>query len=97
MKQSFSEASANHPLSSFTPIPSQEHTRLLQATELLTTDQVAAALGLSPRTLGAWRSSRHSTLQWCRVGNRIRYRSADVAAWLESQVRSNDAAQEGAA
>lgn len=56
--------------------------------ELLTTDQVATALGLSSRTLAAWRSSRSSSLPYLKTGSRVRYRSQDVAAWLESRVRS---------
>lgn len=53
--------------------------------DLLTPDQVAATLGLSHRTLAAWRSSRRSELAWVKVGGRIRYRRQDVAAWLESR------------
>lgn len=58
------------------------------ATELLTTDQVANALGLSSRTLAAWRSSRTHSLPYVKTGSRVRYRSGDVAAWLESRVCS---------
>lgn len=57
-------------------------------TGLLTTDQVATALGLSSRTLAAWRSSRSSSLPYLKTGSRVRYRSQDVVAWLESRVRS---------
>jgi excisionase family DNA binding protein len=56
---------------------------------LLTTDQVATALGLSSRTLAAWRSSRSNSLPYVKTGSRVRYRSQDVAAWLESRVCSN--------
>lgn len=57
-------------------------------TDLLTTDQVATALGLSSRTLAAWRSSRSNSLPYVKTGSRVRYRSQDVTAWLESRVRS---------
>lgn len=57
----------------------------LSPSDLLTPDQVAATLGLSHRTLAAWRSSRRSELPWVKVGSRIRYRRQDVAAWLESR------------
>ncbi|MNG18843.1 Helix-turn-helix domain protein [compost metagenome] len=56
--------------------------------ELLTTDQVATALGLSSRTLAAWRSSRTNSLPYLKTGSRVRYRPQDVATWLESRVCS---------
>jgi excisionase family DNA binding protein len=65
------------------------------ATELLTTDQVASALGLSSRTLAAWRSSRTHSLPYVKTGSRVRYRSGDVAAWLESRVCSTAATAGG--
>lgn len=61
----------------------------LAPTDLLTPDQVAAALGLSHRTLAAWRSSRRNPLPYVKVGSRVRYRRQDVAAWLESRTHSN--------
>ncbi|WP_338138331.1 helix-turn-helix domain-containing protein [Pseudomonas simiae] len=60
----------------------------LAAADLLTTDQVANALGLSSRTLAAWRSSRSTSLPYIKTGSRVRYRSQDVVAWLESRVCS---------
>ena len=60
-------------------------------TELLTTDQVATVLGLSSRTLAAWRSSRSSSLPYLKTGSRVRYRSQDVLAWLESRMCSSAA------
>jgi len=63
----------------------------LSPSDLLTPDQVAAALGLSHRTLAAWRSSRRSELPWLKVGSRIRYRRQDVAAWLESRRHTSSA------
>jgi excisionase family DNA binding protein len=56
-------------------------------TELLTTDQVADVLGLSSRTIAAWRSSRNNSLPYVKAGSRVRYRLQDVIAWLESRVR----------
>ena len=59
--------------------------------DLLTPDQVAAALGLSHRTLAGWRSSRRNPLPYVKVGSRVRYRRQDVAAWLESQTHAASA------
>ncbi len=64
----------------------------LSPSDLLTPDQVAAALGLSHRTLAAWRSSRRSPLPYVKVGSRVRYRRQDVAAWLAGQLRCNSEA-----
>lgn len=63
----------------------------LTPSDLLTPDQVAAALGLSHRTLAAWRSSRRSELPWLKVGSRIRYRRQDVIAWLEARRQHTNA------
>lgn len=61
-------------------------------TDLLTPEQVAETLGLSPRTLAAWRSKRRGGPAWCKCGSLVRYRKADVVAWLESCTRSGGAA-----
>ncbi|WP_339521940.1 helix-turn-helix domain-containing protein [Pseudomonas sp. EL_65y_Pfl2_R96] len=58
-------------------------------TDLLTPDQVAATLGLSHRTLAAWRSSRRNPLPYVKVGSRVRYRPKDVSTWLESRTHSS--------
>lgn len=63
----------------------------LSPSDLLTPDQVAAALGLSHRTLAAWRSTRRHPLAWVKVGSRVRYRRQDVAAWLENQTHTGGA------
>ncbi|HEP8653310.1 TPA: helix-turn-helix domain-containing protein [Pseudomonas aeruginosa] len=57
----------------------------LSPSDLLTPDQVAATLGLSHRTLAAWRCTRRNPLPYVKVGTRVRYRQQDVAAWLESR------------
>ncbi|WP_433767472.1 helix-turn-helix domain-containing protein [Pseudomonas putida] len=61
------------------------------STDLLTPDQVAATLGLSHRTLAAWRSSRRNPLPYVKVGSRVRYRPKDVSTWLESRTHSSPA------
>lgn len=61
----------------------------LVAADLMTPAEVAKVLSISVRTLAAWRSVRRSSLPWVRVGNQVRYRKADIAAWLESQLQNN--------
>ncbi len=57
-------------------------------TDLLTPEQVSEFLGMSPRTLAAWRYKRRGGPTWCKCGSLVRYRKADVIAWLESCTRS---------
>ncbi|MCW2290118.1 excisionase family DNA binding protein [Pseudomonas sp. BIGb0408] len=70
--------------------PSSRPPKLLpfSPTDLLTPDQVAAALGLSHRPLAAWRSSRRDPLPYVKVGSRVRYRRQDVASYLEARRRT---------
>ena len=44
-------------------------------------DELADNLGISPRTLAAWRKARTGP-EWIRSGGRIYYTSAAVTAWL---------------
>ncbi|WP_082045737.1 MULTISPECIES: helix-turn-helix domain-containing protein [Pseudomonas] len=60
--------------------------------DLLTPEQVAAALGLSHRTLAAWRSSRRNPLPYVKVGSRVRYRRQDVASYLKARRRAEGGA-----
>jgi len=69
----------------------------LKPSELLTTEQVAAILGLSNRTLATWRSSGRNPLPYIKVGSRVRYQRQDVMAWLESRRTNADTTTAGAA
>nr|WP_276609141.1 helix-turn-helix domain-containing protein [Bifidobacterium pseudocatenulatum] len=48
----------------------------------MTAQQVARLLGVSTETLRKWRAKR-KCLPYVRVGRHIRYRAADVAAFVE--------------
>lgn len=51
--------------------------------ELWTVDQLAARLGVTRNTIyGLTRSHR---IRYVRVGKTVRFRPADVAAWLEAE------------
>jgi len=53
---------------------------------LLTCDEAAALLQVRPQTLAVWRSSRrHPELRYVRVGRSIRYRYADLLAYLAAR------------
>lgn len=50
----------------------------------MTATQVARILGVSTETLRKWRAKR-KCLPYVRVGRHIRYRAADVAAFVEQR------------
>ena len=54
----------------------------------MTPEHAAHALGVSIRTLAAWRGSGRNTLPYVKVGRLVRYRAADIADWLQANVRS---------
>ena len=62
------------------------HAALSTTRPLLDTDQVATLLGLRPNTLAQWRMTG-SGPTFVRLGRRVRYRAADIDAWIESQAR----------
>lgn len=51
---------------------------------LLTAQEVADFLGVPVATLYSWRH-KHEGPRGFRVGRHVRYRAADVEAWLEAQ------------
>lgn len=51
--------------------------------KLLTDEEAADLLGVSPVTLAVWRCRRRYDLPFVRVGRRIRYRMADVVSFVE--------------
>ncbi|HTN32266.1 MAG TPA: helix-turn-helix domain-containing protein [Pseudomonas sp.] len=54
--------------------------------DLWTPQQAAQALGVSARTLAAWRSTGRQDLPFVKVGRLVRYRALDVADWLQSRL-----------
>jgi excisionase family DNA binding protein len=56
-------------------------------------DEQAAAqlLGVSPQTLRVWRCHRKH-LQFVKIGRCVRYRQADIEAFLSGAIRTVDAA-----
>jgi predicted DNA-binding transcriptional regulator AlpA len=50
---------------------------------LLTRTELAEYLGISPSTLAVWRYRRQGPVG-VKVGNRLRYRLADVDAWIDA-------------
>ena len=55
--------------------------------KLLTEKQVADQLGISNRTLQAWRYRGGHTPPFLKVGRAVRYRPGDVRSWLAERRR----------
>jgi len=56
----------------------------MQADHLLTERQVAERLALSVATLRRWRLLGRPP-RWIKLGSAVRYKSEDIAAWLDSR------------
>jgi excisionase family DNA binding protein len=59
---------------------------------LLTARQVAETLGVTPKTVLRWTSTRG--LPGFRLGRALRYREADLEAWLRRHATTGDAPEE---
>lgn len=57
--------------------------------DLWTPARAARELGISVRTLAAWRSSGRHNLPYVKIGRLVRYRELDVDAWLELHVQGS--------
>lgn len=53
---------------------------------LLTTDEAATILGVTPRTLEVWRCTKRHQIPFLKVGRLIRYRRDDLDRWLASRL-----------
>jgi excisionase family DNA binding protein len=62
--------------------------------QILTTEQAAKLLGVRPQTLMNWRSTRRQRVPFIRVGRAVRYRRADVEAWLTKRTEDADSIEE---
>ncbi|HJV25326.1 MAG TPA: helix-turn-helix domain-containing protein [Aromatoleum sp.] len=59
--------------------------------DLLNETSAAMLLNVSPGTLSVWRSTGRYRLPFVKVGRKVRYRRADLLAWLEARTRGNGA------
>ena len=59
--------------------------------DLLDDKAAAAILDVSPGTLSVWRCTGRYNLPFVKVGRKVRYRRADLDAWLEKRVRVSGA------
>ena len=59
--------------------------------ELLSEKEAAQHLTCSPGTLSVWRSTGRYNLPFLKVGRMVRYRRADLDAWLANRTRESGA------
>ncbi len=66
------------------------HRQLVAAGADLLDDHAAAAmLDVSPGTLSVWRSTGRYALPFLKIGRKVRYRRADLDAWLAAHYRES--------
>lgn len=53
--------------------------------DLMTPDQAASLLGISPRTLATWRSTGRYSVPYIKVGSKVRYPRKNLIDWLSTQ------------
>lgn len=58
---------------------------------LLTEQEAAAYLKISPGTLSVWRSTGRYALPFVKVGHKVRYRLNDLNSWIDSRERASGA------
>jgi len=59
--------------------------------DLIDENAAAEILDLAPGTLSVWRSTGRYKLPFLKIGRKVRYRRADLLAWLEKRLRANGA------
>jgi len=59
--------------------------------ELVNEKEAARILDNSPGTLSVWRSTGRYNLPFIKIGRNVRYRRADLIAWLEKRTRETGA------
>jgi predicted DNA-binding transcriptional regulator AlpA len=56
--------------------------------KLLSNDEAATFLGLSPKTLPKWRVSGTGP-KFVRLGRRVMYRPSDLEDWISGRIRTS--------
>ena len=62
-----------------------------KARDLLSEQEAREFLDTSPGTLSVWRSTGRYSLPFVKIGRKVRYRRADLEAWIEKRVRASGA------
>ena len=64
---------------------------ILPTSDLLNEVQAAAILDTCVGTLQVWRSTGRYKIPFIKIGRNVRYKRADLEAWIESRTRSTGA------
>jgi predicted DNA-binding transcriptional regulator AlpA len=56
--------------------------------KLLTSEEAAPLVGVTPGTLQVWRSTNRYPLKYIKAGRLVRYRIEDIQAFIESRTIS---------
>jgi hypothetical protein len=59
--------------------------RIANKPQLLSNDDAADFLGISPGTLVVWRCEKRYPVPYLKVGRKVLYNVDDLVAWLESR------------
>lgn len=59
--------------------------------KLLTPEEAAIYIGVSPGTLSVWRSTGRYALPFIKAGRLVRYDAAALGAWLAARTRESGA------
>lgn len=60
-------------------------------TDLVDEREAAEILGLAVGTMSVWRSTGRYGIPFLKIGRNVRYRRADLDAWLQSRTRTSGA------
>jgi hypothetical protein len=83
MKRSISiKASTRHKESSSLGLSEIDH--------LLTDDEAARILGVTPGTLQVWRSTGRYKLPFVKVGRNVRYVQSNLISWIQERTYLNE-------
>lgn len=58
--------------------------------DLVSRDEAAAYLGVSPKTLATWASTKRYPLSMVKIGRVVKYRLSDLDAFIESRTTGNE-------
>jgi excisionase family DNA binding protein len=53
--------------------------------DLMTRDEAAAYLGVSPKTLATWACTKRYALPLVKIGRAVKYRAADLDKFIEAR------------
>ncbi|MEF8730668.1 MAG: helix-turn-helix domain-containing protein [Candidatus Accumulibacter meliphilus] len=61
--------------------------------DLLDEKEAGLFLDTAPGTLSVWRSTGRYNLPFVKIGRKVRYRRADLLAWLKKRTRESGATE----